>query len=171
MAEKFVNHATASLWETGSAEPAPSGLSPGRQTVPNRVCEQCRRPFYFRRANRPTSVNPGKFCSQECSNESRRGVVPGASKSFITPESDKAQRVRANGLINKRLRLGWFSKPAMCMCCRVQPTRDSHHVDYAKPDEVHWLCRSCHMKAHQRPEILDGIPPFLAIDQRKRGAA
>lgn len=32
-------------------------------------------------------------------------------------------------------------------CSKVGPV-DGHHDDYAKPLEVRWLCRSCHVRDH-----------------------
>jgi hypothetical protein len=149
---------------------AVSGRRYGRQTVPNRVCKQCTKPFYHRPRGK-SRMNPGTFCSRACAIASRKGRVPKSMLTFVTPESTKAERIRANGLVNMRLRRGWFTKPAICMCCGAKPVRDSHHVDYTKPDEVHWLCRSCHMRVHQNPSLLDGIAPMVLSDQRQERAA
>jgi hypothetical protein len=95
-----------------------------------------------------------------CSHEQSRGKPkPG----FVTPESSKAERIRANGLINKRLKLGWFRKPTRCAKCGVKPSRiDFHHHDYSQPDRGYWLCRSCHVIAHHNPSSLAGVRMFVA---------
>jgi hypothetical protein len=105
----------------------------------------------------------GRFCSPACTAEARRGKPV---EGFVTPESEKAQRIRANGFVNMRLRRGFFEKPKACMKCGKVGRLDSHHTDYSKPEEVYWLCRSCHMTAHHRADFLDGLAPFLASDQR-----
>ncbi len=84
-----------------------------------------------------------------------------------TPESTKAERIRANGLVNSRKQSGWFKPPTNCMKCGVRkPRLDSHHPDYSKPDEVVWLCRSCHMRAHRQADFLAGVNPVRVTDQR-----
>ena len=36
-------------------------------------------------------------------------------------------------------------------CCRCGTTKsiEAHHIDYSKPLDVIWYCRSCHQKAHR----------------------
>jgi len=116
------------------------------------ICDQCRREFTkpYRQMRKYT----GRFCSAPCASAWRRGrATPG----FVTPKSDKTLRVRANGLVNKRLRLGWFEKPIGCMCCGAGKKLEAHHPDYEKPGEVLWLCRSCHMRAHHAPSLIAGL--------------
>lgn len=88
----------------------------------------------------------------------RRGQVPACVERFITPPSDKSQRIRANGLVNKRLKLGWFVLPTACQGCGAREKLDTHHTDYSKPGLILALCRSCHMSAHQRPEDFAHLP-------------
>jgi hypothetical protein len=108
----------------------------------------------------------GRFCSPKCSQLAKVGKP---SPGFTTPESDKRQRIAANGLVNKRLKLGWFEKPTRCMKCGAVKRLDSHHTDYAAPDRVYWLCRSCHMQEHHTPGTLTGIAPFIC-DRRPASA-
>jgi hypothetical protein len=54
---------------------AVSGRRYGRQTVPNRVCKQCTKPFYHRPRGK-SRMNPGTFCSRACAIASRKGRVP-----------------------------------------------------------------------------------------------
>lgn len=132
--------------------PAHGGTHCGRAGI----CEQCGR--NFRRKN------PGRFCSPACCYEWRRGRhTPG----FVTPDSEREDRIRAQGLVNKRLSLGWFTKPETCVKCGNAHRRiTAHHEDYKKPDHVHWVCPGCHLKAHHRPGYLAGIPPFICYDRR-----
>lgn len=40
-------------------------------------------------------------------------------------------------------------KPTCCQRCgRKQHDIHAHHDDYARPLDVQWLCRSCHIKHH-----------------------
>lgn len=117
-----------------------------------RQCAHCGKTFYiaFKRIKR----GRGRFCSRECDGQSKLGKpTPG----FTTPDSTRAERIRANGRVNMRLKRGWFVKPCRCQKCGRWARLDSHHPDYQKPDEVVWLCRSCHMLAHQDPSSIAGL--------------
>ena len=70
------------------------------------------------------------------------------------PESDRPGRVRANGLINMRVRRGRLDRPTACTQCGKTARVDGHHEDYAKPADIEWLCRSCHMKRHHKRKQL-----------------
>lgn len=87
-------------------------------------------------------------------------------KQHVVPPSSKQQRIAANGLINMRNRRGAFKTPKRCMKCGDQKRLDSHHPDYSKPNEVVWLCRSCHMLAHRRPHYLDGVRVMRTVESK-----
>lgn len=36
-----------------------------------------------------------------------------------------------------------------CEVCGV-PNAEAHHVDYSRPFDVRWLCRTHHMELHRR---------------------
>src|SRR5688500_12462626 len=46
------------------------------------------------------------------------------------PPSTKEERVRANGLINKRIKLGRIIRPDFCQKCGARCRADAHHTDY-----------------------------------------
>lgn len=125
----------------------------------DRTCEHCGQTFHCRR-NSDTKNNPNKFCSRECHSNSRKNRTPACIQTFITPPSTKAERIRANGLVNKRLKLGWFTKPTACQKCSRSVKLDGHHEDYMQPGHVAYVCRSCHMKAHQDPSFLSDVVPI-----------
>lgn len=63
---------------------------------------------------------------------------------------------------------GELIKPDCCELCKENALKlDAHHIDYGKPLEVMWLCKSCHGKAHTKDHALnpDNNPqtpmPFL----------
>jgi hypothetical protein len=137
------------------------------RTPDARACRSCGASFHP--SLDAVSRGGGWYCSHPC-----RSRAPRNFTSFKTPESTKEERVRANGLVNKRLKLGWFTRPTHCQKCGAEKKLDTHHPDYSKPDEVLFLCRSCHMNAHHDPSTVARLRP-INTDQRKaisgRGAA
>lgn len=117
------------------------------EPIPARNCAHCGVSFTPERL-KTTGKNRNLYCSRRCAAKAPR---PGTH--FRTPESTKAERVRANGLVNMRLRLGHFTKPDACTRCGAKKRLDAHHPDYSEPDLVAFLCRSCHVLAHNRPEV------------------
>jgi hypothetical protein len=63
-----------------------------------------------------------------------------------------AERQYAYYYIGKLLSAGIVIRPDSCQKCgrnkKDKVTIYGHHADYSKPDEVEWLCGSCHKKAH-----------------------
>ncbi len=104
-----------------------------------RTCVCCGRSFEVRQ----NEVNRGwgLYCSKGCCTTAR-------NRSLSVLESSSAEKSRANGLINMRVRRGQIEKPVACELCGKVAKLDGHHDDYDKPGTVLWLCRSCHMKRH-----------------------
>lgn len=61
------------------------------------------------------------------------------------PEKRSAWWTFANAL-----RAGKLVKPDACPRCGKKGRVDGHHKDYAKPLEVDWLCRACHVAEHAK---------------------
>ena len=59
-----------------------------------------------------------------------------------------AKREDARILVNIMIRHGWMTRGA-CIDCGATEKIEAHHVDYDRPLEVMWLCRSDHMKRHR----------------------
>ncbi len=69
-------------------------------------------------------------------------------------------RIQANAQVAIAVRAGKITRPSHCEDCgvlakqRVKGTRNysgtlsAHHDDYAKPLDIAWLCKPCHMKRH-----------------------
>ena len=62
----------------------------------------------------------------------------------------------AQAYLNNARRLG-ICIPQPCAVCHFDPT-EGHHTDYRKPEEVVWLCRKHHRRAHK------GVLQFLGAD-------
>lgn len=144
------------LYDEISAKPVPTGLHSGLQTGRGHVtCEACGDTYEVSADTLRRPQRNQKLC-KTC--RGQKGIRRARQLSpHIVPESTEAERIRANGLVNGRKKHGWFTKPALCMKCGKKPPKDSHHPDYQKPDEIVWLCRSCHMKSHRQADYLIGI--------------
>lgn len=114
------------------------------------TCERCQQDYRVTRLR-----HRGRHLCVSCRGKLGRDK---SQRTFTCPPADAAKKIRANGLINKRLKLGKIKKPALCMKCKDRPAKDSHHLDYDLPNEIVWLCRSCHGRAHHDPKYLRGVP-------------
>lgn len=104
----------------------------------------------FTRAGRSSPQNPHRFCSMDCRNASYRGKPATANATFHRPESSKQDRLLAKRLIERLLKKS-KARPTACAYSKVSCYPDAHHPDYSKPDEVIFLSRSAHMRAHHDP--------------------
>lgn len=72
-------------------------------------------------------------------------------ESYVIDERDyidyKIKRI-ARSEVAKALRKGELKKSTCCQICERQEFLEAHHVDYGKPLQVMWLCKSCHTAAH-----------------------
>lgn len=107
-----------------------------------RPCRACGKTF----AQPAGTHHPVYTCSRKCANASRSQNAKNGM--FRRAESTKQDRVRANGLVNMRIRRGRAQRPSTCEQCGKTCRPDAHHDDYSQPDQVRYLCRSCHMRHH-----------------------
>jgi hypothetical protein len=136
---------------TNGAQSAVLGLQRGHQSDRKLICRACGQPFTPDVSN--VRKGRGFFCSVQCSNATRLGrFVAGYD------QDDKARRVRANGLVNKRIKLGHLKRPDRCERCGERSRTDGHHPDYSRPLDVVFLCRSCHMRLHSAVAVEEGTP-------------
>lgn len=68
-----------------------------------------------------------------------------------TARRDPVRR-KASMAVYNAIRRGKLIRPEACSECGAACRPDAHHDDYAKPLEVVWLCRPCHMARHKKPE-------------------
>lgn len=140
-----------------------------RIPIAERACEFCGSIFKpDRRSDSPKHRNA--FCSRPCAAANRRGKPVAANNMSFTPDSTKAERVRAHGLVNERIKRGIVKRPTRCLKRGRQSRIDAHHPDYSEPDLVSFLCRSCHMKAHRSLEFEKEVAA-LARHARREVAA
>ena len=119
----------------------PSRLFMRKKRIIKCTCKECGEKF-DRPYHRFHEVHK-TFCSRLCA--SRYNITYADKRPAY---EDKEKQIRANGLINMRVRRGALEKPQCCEECKQKKKLDAHHPDYDFPDQVVWLCRSCHMKEH-----------------------
>lgn len=64
------------------------------------------------------------------------------------------EKVRAQNAVAYALRHGTLVK-GPCQHCTTTEDICAHHADYAKPLDVVWLCRACHIRHHE-PQLWRG---------------
>ena len=62
-------------------------------------------------------------------------------------------RVLARELVKKAVRAGDLYKSS-CEGCGTIEDVQAHHIDYTRPLDVHWLCRTCHARLHTQARVL-----------------
>lgn len=56
---------------------------------------------------------------------------------------------RAHGAVRDAIDAGELTRPDRCDECGMQREIVAHHDDYARPLDVRWLCRRCHLAWHK----------------------
>ena len=83
--------------------------------------------------------------------EQGKKVVRAAADRIRIKRNDVWKQVRAAVI------KGELTKPNSCENCNTLITDNNelhgHHSDYSKPLDVIWLCRECHMVAHNKKPI------------------
>lgn len=126
----------------------------------DRICKYCKKPFETE--ERYVKRGEGNFCSRSCSSKSKpvvkrfgdenpnwKGGVSKDSYRYKMRQLKKhPNRVKAREEVQKALRSGKLTKKPCELC--GDPKVQAHHVNYARPLKVVWLCRSCHDKTHAK---------------------
>ena len=61
--------------------------------------------------------------------------------------------VKANDALSNAIRCRRVIRAEACWHCGSTERIEGHHVDYSRPLDVIWLCRSCHCKAHRQTTL------------------
>jgi hypothetical protein len=123
-------------------------------------CEVCNKEFSPLASQ--VRKGKGKLCSRACcarkatwvrrsqkaeGNPNWKGGVKPAEKGrkyrSKYPEKDAAHR-----MVRNAIRRGELSKEP-CFICSTRLKVEAHHQDYAKPLDVIWLCKGCHLETHR----------------------
>jgi len=74
---------------------------------------------------------------------------PEKKRKYIKNYKDNnPERIKANQLVNNKLRYGKLTKKPCAVCGKLKV--HAHHFDYSKPLEVIWLCPKHHKEIHQK---------------------
>jgi hypothetical protein len=120
-------------------------------------CDSCGLTYCIERAeyNRRRRTFLPFGCSEACTKRARAAAAASALASRVLPftwrpvsNCHKRKKIRANGLINMRIRRGLLKRQKACQECGRACRTDAHHDDYSRPEAVTFLCRSCHAKRH-----------------------
>jgi hypothetical protein len=70
------------------------------------------------------------------------------------------EKYSARKTLDYALRKGSIVRPNHCETCKLECKPHGHHADYSMPLEVKWLCRICHLNAHQLTArvVMEGDP-------------
>lgn len=98
---------------------------------------------HYREANQE---NIKCFQSSYCKSDHGKKVRRKASRKYATNNQNKKH---AHRILNNALRDKKITKPWVCEECNTKTDLCGHHPDYAKPLEVNWLCKRCHINWHK----------------------
>lgn len=89
--------------------------------------------------------NLRKYCSNKCKASDNAKKL---NSKWISSSCSFELKAIANNLIRELIRVGKIGRPKYCSSCKDICKIFAHHPDYTKPNEIIWLCPSCHMKLH-----------------------
>lgn len=67
-------------------------------------------------------------------------------------QKNKEKR-RAHVILSRAIKSGKIVRPMSCSECKKKCKPDGHHIDYSKPLDVIWICRTCHSRKSPRTVI------------------
>ena len=115
-----------------------------------RPCEWCGEPFVPAKRTR-------RFCSKRCSNlgaPRHHAKLPGTvyERHGERIKTERRERYATDPEYRARVLARVAGRranpvPHPCERCGAEHA-DRHHDDYGRPEEVRWLCRSCHVREH-----------------------
>ena len=78
----------------------------------------------------------------------KEDVVP---ETLAEYELDAGLRIKAasRALLKRAVKKGLIEEPELCESCGERKLLKCHHIDYAKPTVVKWLCRNCYSRVER----------------------
>lgn len=92
------------------------------------------------------SRGKGKYCSNRCKGMAGNVALKKQMRRMVESSDEKK---KAHRIFVSSIRTGKVKRPNSCQHCgRSGCPIDGHHEDYSKPNDVIWLCKSCHQRVH-----------------------
>lgn len=85
--------------------------------------------------------------------EDATGGTAGRAYRLLPPARVRGVKEAARAAVQAAVRAGRLTRPEACEECGTEGRVDGHHVDYARPLDVEWLCKGCHHSRH--PQLPD----------------
>lgn len=139
-----------------------------------RKCEWCAKTFSVGDWPR-WKQGSGRFCDTKCARAFASSAGWRTRSHRITCWSasplSKAERNAARAETRRLIRGGEIVVPARCQSCRKRKRLETHHVDYADPRNVLFLCKWCHQRANvaQRKAAQHPLKAAAAHPQQAQG--
>lgn len=102
---------------------------------------------YYSAFDRERANLPHRVKQRDEYQKSTRGRIVKAKSQKRYLERWPGKRA-AHSSVSNALRDGRMARPDCCSSCGCSCKPEAHHCDYAKPLEVMWLCKSCHVAWH-----------------------
>jgi hypothetical protein len=143
------------------------GMKPVEDFYRNALCRDGRRNICKscsgERAKAWRKANPGRIAEHDKRYERKHPEAVAARTARMRAAHPEKYKARSD--LNNAVLLGKIRKPAKCDRCGSEPESSrhiqAHHDDYAKPLEVEWLCKACHLSEHgQRDRDAEALAPF-----------
>ena len=103
-------------------------------------CEFCGKEFLT------LLYNKTECCSVKCGNSLKLQI-------YVPGQDDFKLRNHSVYCVYKAIKLGKLKRPQECPFCNKNKFIEAHHPNYFKPNEIMWLCISCHRKLHAKHYI------------------
>lgn len=135
---------------------------------PKKECSSCDRVLPIASFTRESLKRDGRsaYC-RSCKNEHQKARL---ARLREDPTEQFLIKRAAHRAVQRAMYAGTLVRPDACSACNQAPQHGSlhaHHDDYARPLEVRWLCRLCHIGAHRAPPLACVI---CGAARRRRGS-
>lgn len=113
------------------------GRNRSRADGVQQYCRTCMRPY--KRTHEHQRYDSGRVTPDPTAQRAR-------ASTYARRHPDKK---RAHSAVVRALRTGRLVRPSACERCGRECVPHAHHIDYAQPLNVVWLCSTCHGEEHR----------------------
>jgi hypothetical protein len=102
----------------------------------------------------------GLYCSVRCA-----ASANAKNRVTFTPPSTLKERAVAQRAARAALKASptLTARSRKCQRCGEWGWNEMHHVDYAQPTLVLFLCVACHRRAHHKPHTVSALKPVQLL--------